>query len=275
MAELHECCNREAAPPSFSNDLEHEVFSKFALSTLRLKYDILLAKYRFFIMDSASSDDIEWVVVDYPDEDYGRRLKQAATTQRPHTLHGLTYKPLDFPSWETRFIKIHQVEPGHYHSSPVSCDLFHGSLINAGNDYVALSYCWGVHRVTRGIYVNGILRNVTTNLEAALRALRESGIQQVWIDAVCMNQSDNYERSYQVSRMGSIYSQASKLVVWLGNSEDDSDKAMQLLATLSSRGVPENLREPIHNFRAPIACLLMRPYWQRVWIVQSLLKRQR
>ena len=42
---------------------------------------------------------------------------------------------------------------------------------NPTQGYVALSYTWGDPSRTRGIEVNGVKVKVTTNLEAALRAL--------------------------------------------------------------------------------------------------------
>jgi hypothetical protein len=79
-------------------------------------------------------------------------------------------------------------------------------------DYVALSYTWGDPKDTKQIYVNEVPMDVTTNLEAALRVLREkepieAGIK-IWIDALCINQTDNEEKGVQVRRMRDIYQKA-------------------------------------------------------------------
>lgn len=221
-------------------------------------------------MDPESPE--EWILIDLPDKDHIDHSAQTQPTQPPRNLQDALYRPLDFPRWETRFIKLHDVKSDGFYSDPISCELFYASLIDTSKDYVALSYCWGNHSDTRPILVNGVVRRVTANLEAALKALRHGGIQLVWIDAICINQSDNYERSHQVSRMGSIYSQASKIVVWLGNAANDSSDAMRLLSKFSSHRVADDMHYISANAQHSIADLLARPYWNRVWIVQELAK---
>ncbi|PMD14887.1 heterokaryon incompatibility, partial [Hyaloscypha hepaticicola] len=79
-------------------------------------------------------------------------------------------------------------------------------------DYVALSYCWGDPSITHPIIVNDLPVQVTTNLEAALRALRHQKVETVWIDALCINQLDLLEQGLQIMRMGLIYSNASYVI---------------------------------------------------------------
>lgn len=51
----------------------------------------------------------------------------------------------------------------------------------------------------------------------------------MWVDALCINQTDNVERAEQVAKMGSIYSRTSHLIVWLGEVGEGSDLAMDLI----------------------------------------------
>jgi hypothetical protein len=41
--------------------------------------------------------------------------------------------------------------------------------------------------------------------------------EPIWIDALCIDQGCNAERGHQVQRMGSIYSNAQEVFVWLGD----------------------------------------------------------
>lgn len=104
--------------------------------------------------------------------------------------------------------------------------------------WLALSYTWGSLDETRKILFTqappknniggggdgdqvdtppAILFSCTTNLEMALRELRkERNALFLWIDALCINQSDMEEREYQVTMMAEIYSHARQVVVWLG-----------------------------------------------------------
>ena len=68
---------------------------------------------------------------------------------------------------------------------------------------------------------------ITTNLEAALRYLRDPEKEKaVWIDAICINQSDVEERNAQVHFMKKVYSKTMYVRVWLGEAADDSDMAI-------------------------------------------------
>jgi hypothetical protein len=72
--------------------------------------------------------------------------------------------------------------------------------------YTALSYCWGNQNERREILVNEKTVSVTKSLEIALRYARKDLQDMVlWVDAICINQENLKEKSYQVGMMGSIY----------------------------------------------------------------------
>ena len=168
----------------------------------------------------------------------------------------------------------------------------------AWGDYVALSYCWGDARITRVIIVNGRSLDVTVNLEAALRQLRDSHcIKQgfkIWADAICIDQSNLEERGQQVGRMRDIYSLARHVVIWLGVDANDSYLAMTAVKHLSARMSMENPLNGLYRKSRSIDArplfviwstyknsmrkavyralyhLLTRPYWRRLWILQEV-----
>jgi hypothetical protein len=79
--------------------------------------------------------------------------------------------------------------------------------------YTALSYAWGDPNVTAPILVNGVECQITTNLESALRHIRDDiNHLVIWVDAICINQRDTLERNHQVQLMRNIYSYAEVLV---------------------------------------------------------------
>ncbi|KAI1260530.1 heterokaryon incompatibility protein-domain-containing protein [Xylariaceae sp. FL1019] len=57
---------------------------------------------------------------------------------------------------------------------------------------------------------------IKPNLYDALLQLRKHAPGSYWIDAVCMNQKDEREKTAQMQMMGSIYSNAQSVTVWLG-----------------------------------------------------------
>jgi hypothetical protein len=46
---------------------------------------------------------------------------------------------------------------------------------------------------------------------------------QFWIDAICINQADDIEKSWQVQQMWAVYHEAQYVAAWLGLAADDND----------------------------------------------------
>ncbi|CZR65469.1 uncharacterized protein PAC_15369 [Phialocephala subalpina] len=109
-------------------------------------------------------------------------------------------------------LKLH---PGHQ-NAVIECELEVFDL-EARPRFEALSYVWGNTNPPGIITCNGQQHPVTPNLALALKRLRLPDTTRiVWIDAICVNQEDLEERSQQVQLMRVIYSQAWRVVVWLG-----------------------------------------------------------
>jgi hypothetical protein len=130
------------------------------------------------------------------------------------------FDPLD-PN--TPDIRLLTVELAAF-DDPVYCTLQHIAL-DENLNYEALSYVWGDESRTLPITVNSHTIQVTTNLEAALRRLRSNQKgRDIWIDAICINQSNAVEKSAQVLRMTDIYRYAKKVVIWLGKDDDEDQE---------------------------------------------------
>ena len=66
------------------------------------------------------------------------------------------------------------------------------------------------------------MHSIGSSLAAALRHLRQKyGRITIWTDALCINQMDNDEKSWQVPLMKSIYSEAKEVHAWLGPRYDE------------------------------------------------------
>ncbi|MCJ1378901.1 hypothetical protein MMC17_002000 [Xylographa soralifera] len=121
---------------------------------------------------------------------------------------------------------------------------------------------------------------VTTNLEAAMRYLRHEFAERLlWIDAICVDQSNIEERNQQVQLMKAIYSNADVVQVWLGSPTTGSADAMAILKEIGE-GVPlQEIRlqdRPIddNNLRSTIE-LMTRAWWDRTWVQQELILAKR
>jgi hypothetical protein len=165
--------------------------------------------------------------------------------------------------------------------------------------YEALSYTWGEpDEFGHQIWVNDDPMNVRVNLWNALQAIISySAIhgeaRAIWIDALCINQSDVMERNHQVGLMRDIYKGAVRVLVWLGSPQLPSDNgghswplehpslAFEFLKTTSKPDIFD-LEEPkplVKEFvEAPkfelywkqLVGLFKLPYWDRVWIIQEI-----
>jgi Heterokaryon incompatibility protein (HET) len=168
-----------------------------------------------------------------------------------------------------------------------------------GPVYTALSYTWKELNGMRQIALDDKEVSITASLESALYHLRQpSATITLWADALCINQSDEEEKTEQVQVMKRIYQDATHVIVWLGPSDGDSDVAFDVMNQIGKEcceigfwDIPRSswlevgsnpngpyarlqkfVEEKIsldHPFEA-IARLSNRPWWYRVWVMQEL-----
>jgi hypothetical protein len=137
--------------------------------------------------------------------------------------HAIIYTPLQLG--EIRLLTIH---PGTSDSS-IQCNLDVTSLTTAP-EYEALSYVWGLPGNNKFIAVGNRPFEVGWNLEVALRYLRlERKYRRLWIDAICIDQTNSAERSTQVASMHRIYSGASSVLIWLGELDERRERAFDFI----------------------------------------------
>ncbi|KAJ8110294.1 hypothetical protein ONZ43_g5904 [Nemania bipapillata] len=109
---------------------------------------------------------------------------------------------------------------------------------------------------------------VSETLLSALEALWQMGNTLIWVDYLCINQNDNYEKSGQVRMMDIIYSKAATVFAWLGTADRDSDMAMAVLGA-SRLSEQVELAEEIEVVCDAVIRLFSRPYWTRCWVIQE------
>ncbi|KAI0865855.1 heterokaryon incompatibility protein-domain-containing protein [Xylaria cubensis] len=121
----------------------------------------------------------------------------------------------------------------------IACRICNSTLGKSDIDnYEALSYVWGDPSKQKTISVDDKPFQATENLELALRNLRYRDKHRVlWIDSLCINQSDVTERSVLVQQMDVIYERAQTVIVWLGPESEDSSDAFVLLNQLDHKSV--------------------------------------
>lgn len=123
---------------------------------------------------------------------------------------------------DKREIRLVCLMPGFW-DDPISCTLKVASLNDAPR-YDTLSYAWGDPENTESILLDGRYVEVTINLGSALRHLRNQMEHRIlWVDALCIDQKDRQEKSWQVSMMGEIYKSCNTGLLWIGEKSEDSD----------------------------------------------------
>lgn len=160
------------------------------------------------------------------------------------------YRPLDASKYEIRLIKLALNE----REDEIVCRLIITTIENAP-PYEALSYTWGSEENKVPILVNGQTLEVTRNLYQALLTLRRKYTRRngelhtitgftrtLWIDAICIDQSNLDERTSQVRLMWSIYARAREVVVYLGDEEEDGSIGMEMARLLDLHFEVKNKR---------------------------------
>ncbi|KAL5318093.1 hypothetical protein ACEPPN_015197 [Leptodophora sp. 'Broadleaf-Isolate-01'] len=151
----------------------------------------------------------------------------------------LNYAPLDRSRREIRLLKR---ESESWIASPA--EIYYGFYfqhvsLDENPDFVALSYTWGPKEPpiqvlmydaspTGGKTVQTV--QITENLAHSLDELISFAAERpLWIDAICINQENEEEKSWQVALMRYIYSSASSVFIWLGPDEEDGGSALARL----------------------------------------------
>jgi hypothetical protein len=133
--------------------------------------------------------------------------------------------------------------------------------------YEALSYVWGTDVADCEILIDGRPLAVHRNLYEFLLQWRRSGLSgHLWIDAICIDQSDLAERASQVRHMPQIYREAARVIVWLGPGGAGTGAAIELLDR-ASYADHESLLD--HYDARDLQEFDRHPYWRRTWVVQE------
>ncbi|KAI8718537.1 HET domain-containing protein [Fusarium sp. LHS14.1] len=104
--------------------------------------------------------------------------------------------------------------------------------------FIAISYVWGSDELTEKITVNGSEACVTNSLYHAVKGVFSHSRDvcpafpgdrmALWVDGLCINQSDDEEKNVQVSLMSEIYGNAIMVTLYAAKEGIVSDGALQL-----------------------------------------------
>ncbi|EXK46476.1 hypothetical protein FOXG_10972 [Fusarium oxysporum f. sp. lycopersici 4287] len=220
------------------------------------------------------------------------RISAAQLEDEHAFIDRFQYEPFDLESAGFRLVLL---EKGI--QSQLRCQLWQAYL-NDIIPYEALSYSWGSQSTPHEIIVDGKTLSITESLYEALWHLRRPDEDRMlWVDALCIDQTNIKERGHQVNRMGEIYKKADRVIVWLGyvsgnavklkSGIDMFEKSLPLNAfsqwsredirwkqkwkeVEAGLGVscPEELVDGLQSF-------MEKPWFSRVWILQEVANAKR
>ena len=138
-----------------------------------------------------------------------------------------------------------------------------------------MSYSWGPETPKFKVRCgdNNFIE-VTQNLLDALQALQGRDPLALWIDQICIDQDNEDDKNVQLPYMAEIYKKAQEVIVWVGNSGDGSEFAMDFLKRLATQGETISPHLMAHlGYQKPMSTqlhdFLSRPWFSRVWTLQE------
>ncbi|ETS73820.1 hypothetical protein PFICI_14766 [Pestalotiopsis fici W106-1] len=210
------------------------------------------------------------------------------------------YTPL--PSGRhTRLILLHSSKTDN---DPITCNLVEADMDDPPV-YEALSYTWNNEVPSEPLNIildprSGSVQTllVTANCARALEILRKRlgrksiGKVGLWVDAICIDQSRNEEKSTQVATMADIYRGAKNVLVWLGINHAPRNSSSMLLLNLLRPFSDYHMRPRFNTWRDGWILIVLKvmdpfvskmveqgskhlspifkaPYWSRGWTLQE------
>lgn len=215
------------------------------------------------------------------------------------------YLPLD-----TQYIRLLRISPssdklrlyGVLKSLPLE------TIKAATLEFQALSYAWAHDDEHDYIFLSDALsgtlddhKDHTTNstiaqetphrikihkhLANALKRIREpNAYTWIWVDALCIDQKNEQEKSHQIPKMPDIYANAWNVIVWLGEPPDiplrakkDVEDALKLIPKLLNLGVLETMLQSDDRDYSVVESwisfmdILQLPWFRRRWVRDHLI----
>lgn len=179
-------------------------------------------------MDSNSSSE------DTPSSD--RKCDGSTPTVPRQPCERFVHTQLDYMKEEFRLLKLERPDTDGSATQIPQCTMQIFSIEKAP-PYRAVSYVWGELLDMKTILIDGQEMEVSENLFDFLVRQQTSRVEVsqqgewLWADQICIDQACMLERNHQVARMGEIFSEATQVLVWLGE-DSETAHAIEVLASM-------------------------------------------
>ncbi|EMC93150.1 hypothetical protein BAUCODRAFT_229334 [Baudoinia panamericana UAMH 10762] len=267
----------------------------FIIECFRTSFPFVIRNFFVTYLPNAGllSKALSWVLIKSHRVRFTRNMRSPRRVKRPKagipgSVHGLSpYVYETLPN--DRYTRYFELAPGQW-NEPIR-GVLRMIPMDELEDYEAVSYVWGDQKSRIIIDCNGSSISVGVNLALLLRRMRLlEGTRRLWVDALCIDQSNKHERSVQVRHMGYIYEHALRGVFWLGDEDEQTAEAFSLLQELAQMVQLVDARtgysEVAHTLTAqemqqrrlpdlrderwnPFWKLLLDQWFMRTWILQE------
>ncbi|KAI1736531.1 heterokaryon incompatibility protein-domain-containing protein [Xylaria scruposa] len=167
-------------------------------------------------------------------------------------------------------IRIMRLLPGRA-GDPIHVQIQHASL-STEQEYMAVSYAWGNRMALRTIICEGKRIQIPISLCRALTYMRHPlNPIYLWVDAICINQKDEVEKSRQVRRMRNIFMKAKKVTVWLGQDIRQSAKVVFQTMDAMTKQDFQTVPLPEDLFWRDAERLFRKKWFSRLWCLQEVI----
>lgn len=189
-----------------------------------------------------------------------------------------SYNPLNEQTKEIRLLQFSKKYPW---SRPI-IEICEHSLDSAPA-YDAISYTWDKQEPDRSLQLQqGVIKTTKNAIQIIMERASWRQVRHLWIDAVCIDQSNTPEKQSQIQLMRQIYRCATRTIAWV--SYDPIPFYDLWLLSLSndlSRGSIRNMLvhmiasfdntsvQLVQRIMAIKKTFLAQNYWSRGWIVQE------
>jgi hypothetical protein len=153
------------------------------------------------------------------------------------------YSPLDGNIQEIRLLEL---QPAEEPGAPLCGILRPVSLASSPTKstltYETISYVWGKPEFDKSMFVAGQALPITSRVEHMLTKLRyKNKTRTLWIDSICIDQSNMHERSQQILLMRKVYSEGQHNIAYITQPSDgrrmeqNIQKGMEIMKKICSK----------------------------------------
>lgn len=169
------------------------------------------------------------------------------------------------------YIRVLELRPGKSREV-LSIDFAAVELSSKDVSFEALSYQWLEKEGSVRVHCGDDVVLVTPNCAAALRCLRsETETRILWIDAVCIDQSNKEEVNDQVAMMADIYRKAKQVVMWLGPIEGALRDYAKVFQAMNKSVETKKIINRSEAYGDILEEMYFASYFDRAWILQEII----